>query len=244
MEDTKKIQTTGAGMRRIYFFAILALQIIAYPIAVFNLGKYNDWVYYGVILSCFITSAVFLKKDEQSYLQLGALFFTCIADFCLILGQGSYTTGVAFFLVVQLFYAARTLFLTKNRTERIINLSVRGGLCLAIVLVVVLLFGVKTEALYILSGLYYVNLLVSIAFAFVHFKENKLLAIGLTLFALCDTVLGLQNIIDIFSISHESLFYAVVHPKFALEAAFYCPSQVLLSVSGSLSACNFTKTGE
>lgn len=58
------MKTTGAGMRRIYFFAVLALQIIAYPIAVFNLGKYNDWVYYGIILFCFITSAVFLTKNE------------------------------------------------------------------------------------------------------------------------------------------------------------------------------------
>ena len=240
LKNERKIKMDGAGMRRIYFFAVLALQIIAYPIAVFNLGKYNDWVYYGIILSCFITSAVFLTKDVQSYLQLGAAFFTCIADFCLILGQASYTTGVAFFLVVQLFYAARTLFLAKSEKERMINLSVRGGLCFAGALVVVFLFGEKTQALYILSILYYVNLLVSIAFAFLHFRENKLLAIGLTLFVLCDTVLGLQNIIDIFSISHESLFYAVVHPKFALEAAFYCPSQVLLSVS----ACNFTKTGE
>ena len=240
MEETKNMKTTGAGMRRIYFFAVLALQIIAYPIAVFNLGKYNDWVYYGIILSCFITSAVFLTKDVQSYLQLGASFFTCIADFCLILGQASYTTGVAFFLVVQLFYAARTLFLAKSKKERIVNLSLRGGLCFAGTLVVVLLFGEEAQMLYILSILYYVNLLTSIAFAFLHFRENKLLAIGLTLFALCDTVLGLQNIIDIFTISHESLFYAVVHPKFALEAAFYCPSQVLLSVS----TCNFTKTGE
>lgn len=240
LKNERKIKMDGACIKRIYFFAILVLQLIAYPIAVFNIGEYNDWVYYGIILSCFITSAVFLTKDVQSYLQLGALFFTCIADFCLILGQASYTTGVAFFLVVQLFYAARTLFLAKSEKERMINLSLRGGLCFAGALVVVFLFGEKTQALYILSILYYVNLLVSIAFAFLHFRENKLLAIGLTLFVLCDTVLGLQNIIDIFSISHESLFYAVVHPKFALEAAFYCPSQVLLSVS----ACNFTKTGE
>lgn len=240
MKEAVKMRTSGAGVRRIYFFIVLALQMIAYPIAVFNIGKYNDWVYYGLILSCFISSAVFLKKELSSFLQLGALYFTCVADFCLILGQASRETGVTFFLIAQLFYAVRTLAFAKSRKERVINVSLRVGLCLLLTIAVAVVFGENAEALYVLSVLYYANLLLSILFAFVHFKENKLLAIGLTLFALCDTVLGLHTIIDIFAISHESFFYAMLHPAFSLEVVFYCPSQVLLS----LSPCKFTKTGE
>ncbi len=226
----------GVCLRRIYFFAIFALQLIAYPIAVFNIGEYNDWVYYGIILSSFVSAAVFIKKDVQAYLQLGALYFTCIADFCLILGWGDLETGVSFFIVAQLFYAARTLRFAKSRKERILNVSARGGLCIALVITAFALLGEQTEPLFILSVIYYANLLVNIAFSFVHFKEYKLLALGLTLFALCDTALGLQNIIDIFSISRDSLFYQILHPGFALEAAFYCPSQALLSLSASVTS--------
>ena len=230
--NERKIKMDGAGIKRIYFFAILLLQLIAYPIAIFNIGEYNDWIYYGIILSCFISTAVFAEKNAQSYLQIGALYFTCIADYCLILGQASRVAGVSFFLVVQIFYAARTLFLTESKKERIVNLSVRFEASVLATLAVFLVFGEETEALFVVSLVYYVNLLTNIAFAFLHFKENKLLPLGLVLFALCDTVLGLDEVIGIVSISHESLFYKLLHPPFALEAAFYCPSQVILSISG------------
>ncbi len=231
MKTANKAKMDGAGMRRIYFVGILILQLIAYPISIFNIGEYNDWVYYGIILSCFLTSVVFLKKEAQSYLQVGALYFTCIADYCLILGMASRETGVAFFFVAQLVYATRTLLLAQNKRERMANLSIRAALCVGLVVAVFLVFGEQTEALFVLSVLYYANLLVNIGFAFLHFKGNELFAIGLTLFALCDTVLGLHEIIELFSISHDGVFYKILHPPFALEASFYCPSQVLLSIS-------------
>ncbi len=228
-----KEKTKGTGMRRIYFFAVLVLQLIAYPIAVFNIGAYNDLVYYGLILSCFISAAMFLCKNVQSYLQVGALYFTCIADFCLILGQGDNVTGICFFFVVQLFYAARTLLLTDNKRERIVNVSVRAGFCVLLVTAVAVVFGEEIQPLFVMSVLYYANLLVNIVFSFLHFKGNELLCIGLVLFALCDTALGFKEIAGIFGISKDSIFYQMFHPPFALEAAFYCPSQALLAYSAS-----------
>lgn len=220
-----------AGIQRIYFFAVLALQLIAYPIAVFNIGKYDDPIYFAIIFSCFITSLVFIKKNAQSLLQVGALLFTCIADCYLILGFGEELTGVCFFLVTQLFYAARTLLLAKGKVEFILNLSIRALLSAFALLIAIGLLGDGAEPLFIVSLIYYANLLVNIAFAFVHFKENKLLAIGLTLFALCDTVIGLEEMVDLFVVAKESWFYILMKAPYALEGIFYCPSQVLLSVS-------------
>ncbi len=223
----------GAGMRRIYFFAVLLLQLIAYPIAVFNVGEYNDLVYYAIVLSCFISAVVFICKDAHSFLQIGALYFTCIADFFLILGWGELVTGVSFFFVAQLFYAARTLLLSESKKERVLNLSIRTALCIIFAVGVRVLLGEKTQPLFVVAALYYVNLLVNIAFAFLHFKGNELLCIGLVLFALCDTALGLKEATKLFSVSKDSLFYQIFRSPYALEAAFYCPSQVLLAYSAS-----------
>lgn len=230
-KNAEKIKTIGAGVRRIYFFAVLALQIIAYPIVIFGIGEFHNSIYYALVISCFLTSLVFLRKDAHALLQCGALLFTCLADNCLILGNGTRLAGMWFFLTVQLFYAARTLLLATSKTERIINASIRVCLSTFMPLIAYMVLGDGAELLFIISLIYYVNLLVSIVFSFLHFRGNELLAIGLTLFACCDLFIGLNEVIKIFSIPKDSLFYQFVHPPFAIEASFYCPSQVLLSLS-------------
>lgn len=231
VRNERKIKMDGAGTRRIYFFAVLLLQIIAFPIVIFNVGEYNDQVYYALIVSCFLTALIFLRKDAQAILQACALLFTCFADSCLILRYGSKLTGMWFFLAVQLFYAARTLCFAKGKTERIINLAARLSASALMPFIAYMVLGDGAELLFIISLIYYVNLLINIVFSFLHFKGNELLAIGLTLFACCDLFVGLNEVISIFSISAETLFYKFVRPPFAIEATFYCPSQVILSIS-------------
>ena len=61
----EKIKTVGAGVRRIYFFAVLALQIIAYPIIIFNVGEFDDQIYFALIVTCFLTSHMLLSASAQ-----------------------------------------------------------------------------------------------------------------------------------------------------------------------------------
>ena len=225
------MKTTWVCPKRIYYFTLLGLQSIAYILVIFDLIEMRDWVYYGLILSCFITSAVLIRRDEQSYLLIGALYFTCVADYCLILGEASREVGVTFFFIVQLFYMARTLFLAKGKRERIINVFLRMILSVVAMVTIILVIGEKTEYLFVISTVYYLNLLLNILFTFLHFKGNELMAIGLVLFSLCDLTLGLREICKIFALPKDGWFYKALHPPFALEAIFYCPSQVLLSAS-------------
>ena len=37
------------------------------------MGEFNDQIYYALIISCFLTSLVFLRKDAHALLQCGAL---------------------------------------------------------------------------------------------------------------------------------------------------------------------------
>ena len=227
------VQTRGAGMRRVYVFALLALQIATYFLVLCKSTDLTYELYYALIVSCFITSLVLVNRSNQSIFQFCALLFTCIADYCLILEQGTKIVGVSFFTIVQLFYCLRTLAMAKGEKERLLNLGIRVVGMAFLPFFVDLVFGGKVETLFLLSATYYVNLLVNILFSFLHFRENKLLPIGLVLFALCDLTLGLTELCGVFGWGKDTVIYQLLHPGFALEAAFYMPSQVILSVSAT-----------
>ena len=91
------VQTRGAGMRRVYVFALLALQIATYFLVLCKSTDLTYELYYALIVSCFITSLVLVNRSNQSIFQFCALLFTCIADYCLILEQGTKIAGVSFF---------------------------------------------------------------------------------------------------------------------------------------------------
>jgi len=79
---------------------------------------------------------------------------------------------------------------------------------------------------------YYVNLLVNIIESFICFKAEKLFAVGLVFFVLCDTVIGLQAAAGSYlPISEESLIYKIIFMDFFLSWFFYLPSQVLIAMS-------------
>ena len=53
----------------------------------------------------------------------------------------------------------------------------------------------------------------------------------MTLFLLCDTVIGLSFLDGYLAVDKTSLIYRIIHPGFDLAWAFYLPSQMLLSIS-------------
>ena len=89
----------------------------------------------------------------------------------------------------------------------------------------------STDALALVSMVYYVNLILNLLFSFLQFRKQPLLSVGFLLFLLCDTVIGLNMLDAYLPISRESLLYAVIDPGFNLAWAFYLPSQTLLAIS-------------
>ena len=68
--------------------------------------------------------------------------------------------------------------------------------------------------------------------SFLDFKSNRLLPIGLILFVLCDTVIGLQVMSDMYlKINEASIIYKLIFSGFDLAWFFYLPSQVLISLN-------------
>ncbi len=94
------------------------------------------------------------------------------------------------------------------------------------------MLGDATDPLSLVSLFYYANLLVNIVVAFIQMKRSPLFAIGLLLFLMCDTVIGLNVMAELYIPSFsESGLYAVLNPEFNLAWAFYVPSQTIITLS-------------
>ena len=77
----------------------------------------------------------------------------------------------------------------------------------------------------------FANLIVNVAFAFVKFKRDCVLAIGLLLFLLCDFFVGMSMIGGYLPIEEGTFIYHLAHPSFNAAWLFYVPSQALLASS-------------
>ena len=94
-----------------------------------------------------------------------------------------------------------------------------------------LVLGNNTDALALVSMLYFVNLFLNIVFAFINFKSSPIMAIGLLFFILCDVFIGLLNIGPYFTIQEGTILHNILYSGIDFAWIFYVPSQVLLSMS-------------
>ena len=109
-------------------------------------------------------------------------------------------------------------------------------LVVLILMLTKLVLGANTDALAVVSMLYYSILVVNVIFAAMRSRSNPLLAVGLVLFLCCDTVIGLGMVDNYLRIPSDALMYRVIHPGFDLAWACYLPSQVLITLSLLLGA--------
>ena len=190
------------------------------------------------IVLAFGFSIIFLNfKNKNFFIQL-ALFFTVGADICLVLCQPiQQSVGMLFFSFAQLVYFCKLLYETPSKKVRLANLISR---CVAIVLVqalTLIVVGAKADFLALISMFYYTNLILNIVFAFFNFKQNPYFAIGMVLFALCDTIIGLNVAIGTYIYVPETSFlYQLAFSPFNWAWLFYLPSQTLISISSTKAA--------
>ena len=190
-------------------------------------GDLLRWSEFSAILLCFLfalANAFFSDK----LLPLG-LLFTCLADYCLVICNPiEQLSGMVFFLAVQIIYGIKLYKNNKNKPLLIARIFVT----VLSPIVIFLVLGNKTDALSVISVCYYINLVFNIISAFMSFGKNRLFAIGLVLFLLCDTVVGLQVASSGYlPIVKGSLLYKMIFPNFNLVWLFYLPSQVLIALT-------------
>ena len=184
------------------------------------------------ILFCALFFVLFFERSHDYFLMQIALLCTLGADYCLVwLKPYRQLPAMCLFLIVQFSYFLRLYWSDDNQLRKKWNLILRGAFSVAILIVTIAVLRDKTDALALISMLYYVNLLLNIVFSFVMWKKNPIFALGLFFFILCDTLVGLSVLGEYFVIAENSVLYRIIYPGFNLAWAFYLPSQVLLTLS-------------
>lgn len=210
----------------LFFTAETALGIL------FQTGYGNGAVlrYATVLLAC-LFCGLFAERSWAYYLTQLALLLTVCADWFLVLPSSPIQLpGMVFFSLAQLAYGAR-LHLAVPSSHRRTWLWVRALLSAAALIATALVLGRGTDAVALVSMLYYANLILNLILAWTQLPKQAIMAAGLTLFLLCDTLIGLAFLDGYLPVGEESVIYRIIHPDFDLAWAFYLPSQMLLAVS-------------
>ena len=187
--------------------------------------------YTAITLAC-LCCFLFAQTSYSFLFTQLALIFTLVADYYLVYLQDvQQLPAMLSFSVVQIAYFLRLYFEDENKTRRKVHLVLRAALSVAAIVVTLAVLGKACDAVAVVSMFYYANLILNAVFACISFSKNPLLAIGLVLFILCDTVIGLSLIDAYLPVAQNSPMYRIISPGFDLAWAFYLPSQALLAVS-------------
>ena len=187
--------------------------------------------YTAITLAC-LCCFLFAQTSYSFLFTQLALIFTLVADYYLVYLQDvQQLPAMLSFSVVQIAYFLRLYFEDENKTRRKVHLVLRAALSVAAIVVTLAVLGKACDAVAVVSMFYYANLILNAVFACISFSKNPLLAIGLVLFILCDTVIGLSLIDAYLPVAQDSPMYRIISPGFDLAWAFYLPSQALLAVS-------------
>lgn len=195
-------------------------------------GRGADACRFGSVILCCLFCLLFVQRSYAYLLTQLAFVFTVGADYFLVWSQPMVQLpAMLLFLVAQSAYAVRLYLAEPSVTCRRAqgwSVPLLGAVVLA---VTVMVLREKTDALALVSMLYYTVLVLNVVFACVRFKSAPLMALGLILFLCCDTVIGLNMMDGYLSISPDAPIYHLIHPGFDLAWACYLPSQVLIALS-------------
>ena len=187
--------------------------------------------YATVVLAC-LFCILFAEKTWDYLLTQLALIATVCADFFLVLpSTPNQLPGMLCFSVAQLSYAACLAYSERRPRYLRIQLWSRGILSVAVLVITLAVLGRGADAVALISMFYYVNLILNLVFAWTQLPHRILMAVGLTLFLCCDTVIGLAFLDGYLPVDKTSLIYRIIYPGFDLAWAFYLPSQMLLATS-------------
>lgn len=225
---------------KILLMIIGVLYFIFLYMDLFNIETFifSDMIKFICIILCFIISILTrehaLCNKDVSLLQTG-LFITILADLFLLILDNYYILGITLFCIVQIIYSIRYEAKKASSTIRkfiIIFLAILIGYT------AINIFIMKVDFLFMIGSYYAICLLTSLTKAIKAYKyeiypnpNGQMIALGMTLFLMCDVNVALYNIIGFISLTGKfiNLLYDISSISMWL---FYLPSQVLLSLSG------------
>ena len=195
-------------------------------------GRAADACRFGSVILCCLFCLLFMQRSYAYLLTQLGLVCTVGADYFLVWSQPMVQLpAMLFFLVAQSAYAARLHLSDPSLPRRRVQVGTILALGAVVLVVTRLVLGANTDALAVVSMLYYTVLVLNVVFAAMRARSNPFLAVGLVLFLCCDTVIGLDMMDAYLPIPSDALLYRVIHPGFDLAWACYLPSQVLITLS-------------
>ncbi len=230
---------------------IAFLFVEAYLGLLFQISESGRYHYFGfalVMLACLFCT-VFFDKSKRYACTQAALVFTVIADYFLVIKDEHYTLAVVMFMFAQGFYMLR-IFSEQGEQAKKLHAVIRASVSVIAAFLPLLVLGKDSDILSTVSVVYYANLILNTAFAFILSSLDKkalLFSIGLLLFVGCDLFVGLGNLSSYIEIPTGSVIDKLLSSKLNIAWIFYTPSQALLSISllpygkSVFKKCNKTK---
>ena len=226
---------------------VIVETVLGYSLQVETGRKIALFSFASIVVACFFCLVFFSRTKQYLFTQL-AMVCTLIADYLLIICTPPIKPpAMVVFLGAQLLYFFRLYDAEPSLTRKKVQCGIHGALCVAVLIATVIVLKKNCDLLAVVSMLYYVTLIVNAGVAFSRFKKHSILAIGLLLFILCDTMIGMSMLEGYFSIPTDSVIYKIIHPGFDLAWACYLPSQMLIVLSllpDALKRCSKTERGE
>ncbi len=191
--------------------------------------KSSEIVEYVSISLCLALSLIFVTRNRFNCLICIGLAFTLCADTCLVLCKPMQQIyGVVFFSLAQLTYAVYLMIGFGRRTNLIAWIFRLLGSYLTLIITSVILKD-NFDFLSAISMFYIFNLAFNLVLAYVHFRKYRLMALGFSVFIICDLFIGLANANGIYITIANQTLRDLVSSNIAW--AFYIPSQVLITLT-------------
>ncbi len=204
----------------------LSVEFILYILILTTGGSTLVWSSYSAIVLCFLFALSGVNKENR--LLILGLFFTVLADFCLVVCDPiQQLSGMIFFVFAQICYRR---YLHRKAPNKL-TLWIRFVLSIVAVIVCFAVLQENTDALAAISVFYYIHLIMNIVDSVLRRKTEPLLPYAFILFLLCDTVIGLQVMsTGYLPIPEGSILHNILFSGFNLSWLFYLPSQVLIAL--------------
>jgi uncharacterized membrane protein len=184
------------------------------------------WSYVAIVFVALYALFTFGSDPSTHFIRLG-IGFTLLADYFLVL-KSEELPGVLAFILVQAAYFVYLVLNEKRKRVRALNALSRILISAILVVAALLILGDGIDALAIASVIYYGNLIINAVFAFLLGRRERIFAIGLVLFAMCDLCIGLEVLFSSYLDSDAlDFFYGA---NINLPWVFYQPSQVLIAL--------------
>ena len=175
-----------------------------------------------------------LSSPRDENLLRIAMLFTLAADYYLVaLDEIKQLEGMIFFSGTQFFIFLHLILRDESAKSRKAHIITRLTLIAVLAVATLIVLGDNTDALALISVIYYANLLTSMIFAPRDKQGGKLLALGLLLFALCDINVGLAALNDMYvgGFPEGSILYNLINADVDLAWIFYLPSQTIIPLT-------------